>query len=129
MTLSEPTPAQDGLSRPISALLAQLRTLMQAQAEAINNDSFDLLDQLNLEREPLVIELSRYTVSDLDTTDHALAEQVAALDQQLVQLTRESIMRTGQEIRDLDRGRAALTQYGQRGKNLIQNLAHQAEQD
>lgn len=129
MPLSEPASGQDARPEPISELLTRLRTLLQSQAEAINSDSFDLLDELNLEREPLVTALSRYTVADLNSADHALAEQVAALDQQLVELTRESIMRTGQEIRDLDRGRAALNQYGQRGRNLIQNLAHQTEQD
>src|SRR5688572_3135418 len=110
MPLSEPASGQDALREPISELLTRLRALMQSQAEAINSDSFDLLDELNLEREPLVTALSRYTVADLSSADHALAEQVAALDQQLVELTRESIIRTGQEIRDLDRGRAALNQ-------------------
>lgn len=114
---------------PISELLTQLRTLMQSQAEAITSESFHQLDLLNLEREPLVTALSRYTVADLNSADYALAEQVAALDQQLVELTRESIVRTGQEIRDLDRGRAAVTQYGQRGRNLIQHLERRAGQD
>ena len=114
---------------PIRDLLGQLRVLLQAQAEAINTDSFDVLEQLTAEREPLVAQLSRYIVRDLDAADQALAEQVAALDQQVVELARESILRTGQEIRDLDRGRAALNQYGQRGRQLIQNLAYLNQQD
>ena len=130
MTLPEPSsahesaPGHETRPQPISKLLTRLRVLLQAQADAINNDSFDVLEQLNTEREPLVAELGRYTAADLNTADHALAEQVGALDQQLLELTRESIMRTGQEIRDLDRGRAAIHQYALRGKNLIQNLAY-----
>jgi hypothetical protein len=124
---SEASSANDTPS--IGEVLAHLRALIQAQAEAINTDDFDRLDQLTAEREPLVAELNQYTAADLNADDHVLAEQVTALDQQLAELTRESITRTGQEIRDLDRGRAALHQYGQRGQKLIQNLAYQNQQD
>lgn len=122
-----PSAASDGL--PIGEILLRLRTTLQAQAEAINTDTFDALDQLAVDREQLGIELRRFTSADLDATDHALAEQVGALDQQLIEMTRQSIQRTGQEIRDLDRGRTALHQYGQRGRQLIQNLAHLNGQD
>jgi ABC-type phosphate transport system auxiliary subunit len=117
-----PSSAEDAPS--IGALLAQLRSMMQAQAEAINTDDFVLLERLTTEREPLVGQLSHYAVADLNAEDRVLAEQVAALDQQLMELTRESITRTGREIRDLDRGRTALQQYGQRGRQLIQNLSY-----
>jgi hypothetical protein len=123
-TGSQTGPSPAGDAPPIGALLVQLRVMMQAQAEAINTDNFDVLEQLTVEREPLVGQLSHYGVADLNAEDRVLAEQVAALDQQLMELTRESLTRTGREIRDLDRGRTALHQYGQRGRQLIQNLSY-----
>ena len=121
--------ASPGNARPIGELLTQLRATLQAQAEAINGDDFEALERLAADRDQFVAELSQYTAADLSGSDRALAEQVGALDQQLVQMTRESLARTGQEMRDLDRGRAALTQYGQRGRQLIQNLAYLNQPD
>ena len=121
--------ASAGGAQPIEALLMLLRATLQAQAEALNADDFVALDRLAADRDQLVAELRRYTAADLSASDRALAEQVDALDQQLVQMTRESLLRTGQEMRDLDRGRAALTQYGQRGRQLIQNLAYLNQPD
>ena len=124
MTLPEGAPHE-----PIGALLARLRTVMQGQAEAINADDFEGLEHLTAEREPLVAALEHYAAADLRPEEHGLAEQVAALDQQLIALARESLNRTGQEIRDLHRGRGALNEYRRRGQTLIQNLAYLGQQD
>lgn len=108
----------------LGMLLARLRNVVQAQAEALLADDFDRLEELIEQREPLVAELNGYGVSDLSVLDRGLADQVAALDQQLLALVRESLDRTGQELRDVERGRVALVEYRRRGQNLIRNLAY-----
>ncbi|MCC7369086.1 MAG: flagellar protein FliT [Chloroflexi bacterium] len=108
----------------LGMLLARLRTIVQAQAEALLADDFDRLEVLIAQREPLVADLSSYGITDLSVLDRALAEQVAALDQQLLALVRESLDRTGQEMRDVERGRTALAEYRRRGQTLIRNLAY-----
>lgn len=113
---------------PLLELLGQIQAILQAQAEAINNDDFDSLERLADERDALVASLDRYTVGDLDDTTRALAEQVTALDQLLVPLTRESHTRAGAEMRDVERGRVALQEYRRRGQTLIQNLAYLNQQ-
>lgn len=107
---------------PLHVLLGQIRTILQAQAEAINNDDFDGLERLADERDALVARLGAYTPSDLDDdATRALSEQVTALDQLLMPLARENHTRTSAEMRDLERGRVALQEYRRRGQTLIQN--------
>jgi hypothetical protein len=113
---------------PLHELLRQIRTVLQAQAEAINTDDFDGLARLADERDLLVTRLGAYAASDLDAATRTLVEQVAALDQLLVPLTRESQLRSGAEMRDLERGRIALQEYRRRGQTLIQNLAYLSQQ-
>lgn len=113
---------------PLHELLGQIRTVLQAQAEAINADDFAGLEQLADQRDVLVARLDEYTVNDLDDAARTLAEQVAALDQLLMPLTRENHARAGAEMRELERGRVALQEYRRRGQTLIQNLAYLNQQ-
>lgn len=113
---------------PLQELLGQIRAILRAQAEAINNDDFDGLERLADERDALVAGLDAYTASDLDDTTRALAEQVTALDQLLMPLARENHARAGAEMRDVERGRVALQEYRRRGQTLIQNLAYLNQQ-
>jgi predicted phage gp36 major capsid-like protein len=118
-------PASPSTAQPASIgdLLMGLRTMVRAQAEAINTDDFVEFERLTAEVTPLIASMSQFATADLSAADRVLIEQVSALDQQLLELARESLSRTGQEMRDIDRGRAALHQYGQRGQTLIRNLA------
>ncbi|MGE3269626.1 MAG: flagellar protein FliT [Chloroflexota bacterium] len=110
-------------------MLAQLRAVLQGQADAISTDDFDGLARLSEAREPLVSLLAQYTAADLGPEEHLLAEQLGALDQQVMALAQESQARTGQELRGIHRGRSALTEYARRGQTLIRNLAYLGQQD
>lgn len=109
---------------PLRTVLARLRTILDAQAEALAAEDFDGLERLYAEREQLIAALSAYEPADLGPEDRALLEQVSALDQRLLALVRESLDRTARELREVHRGRGALNEYGQRGQMLIRNLQH-----
>jgi hypothetical protein len=112
----------------LGALLLQLRDVVQAQAEALEAEDFDLLDRVTTTREQLVVVLDSYTAVDMRADDRALIEQVGALDQRLIALAREGMERTSRELRDVHRGRGAMNEYRRRGQNLIGNLADLANQ-
>jgi hypothetical protein len=117
------THADESPREPLGAVLSRLRAVLQGQADALSAEDFDGLERLDAERDPLVAELVLYTPADTRPQDRDLLEQVGALDQRLLTLARESIDRAGQELRDVHRGRGALTEYQRRGENLIRNLA------
>jgi hypothetical protein len=117
------THADESPREPLGAVLSRLRAVLQGQADALSAEDFDGLERLDAEREPLVAELGLYTPTDTRPEDRDLLEQVGALDQRLLTLARESIDRASQELRDVHRGRGALTEYQRRGENLIRNLA------
>jgi hypothetical protein len=113
----------DGSTRaPLGTLLARLCTVIQAQAEALSADDFDGLERLTLDREELIAALGDYTPADTDPALHPLLDQIRALDQRLVAVARDGLERTGQELRDIHRGRGALSEYRRRGQNLTHNL-------
>ena len=104
-------------------MLARLRVVLQMQADALSAEDFDGLDRLDAEREQLVAALGAYSSADAQDGDHALLEQVAALDQRLLTVARESLERTEQEMREVHRGRGALNVYRQRGQTVIRGLS------
>lgn len=107
----------------LGIVLARLRTVLQEQANALSAEDFEGLERLYAERERLVVVLDRYAPADLPPQGRALLEQIQALDQRLLVLARDSLDRTAQEMRDVQRGRGALIEYRRRGETLIQNLA------
>ena len=113
----------DAQRLPLGTLLSRLRIVLQKQADALSADDFDGLERLDAVREQLVAALGLHTPADIRPEDRALLAQVEALDQRLLAVARESFERTGQELREVHRGRGALSGYRQRGQNLIQNLA------
>ncbi len=104
-------------------VLTRLRVVLQQQADALSAEDFDGLDRLDPEREQLVAALGRYTPADRGPEDRDLLAQVGALDQRLLSVARESLERTGQELREVHRGRGALHVYRQRGQTVIRGLA------
>ena len=104
-------------------VLARLRVVLQMQADALSAEDFDGLDRLDAEREQLVAALGAYSSADAQDGDHAVLEQVAALDQRLLTVARESLERTEQEMREVHRGRGALNVYRQRGQSVIRGLS------
>ena len=104
-------------------VLARLRVVLQMQADALSAEDFDELDRLDAEREQLVAALGAYSSADAQDGDHAMLEQVAALDQRLLTVARESLERTEQEMREVHRGRGALNVYRQRGQSVIRGLS------
>ena len=104
-------------------VLARLRVVLQMQADALSAEDFDGLDRLDAERERLVAALGAYSSADAQDGDHAVLEQVAALDQRLLTVARESLERTEQEMREVHRGRGALNVYRQRGQSVIRGLS------
>ena len=107
----------------LGAVLAQLRIVLQQQADALSAEDFEALDSLDAERELLVAALGTYSSADRHPEDFNLLEQVGALDQRLLTVARESLERTGQELREVHRGRGALNVYRQRGQTVIRSLA------
>jgi hypothetical protein len=108
---------------PLGAVLVRLRDVLQGQADALSAEDFEGLERLDTAREQIVAELSLYTPAETRPEDRALLEQVGALDERLITLARDSMDRTNQELRDVHRGRGALTEYQRRGQNLIRNLS------
>jgi hypothetical protein len=109
---------------PLGAVLARLRTILQAQGDALSADDFAALAPLFAERERLVRALGLYGPADMAPTDRALLEQLGALDQRLIEVARSGMERTTAGLREVHRGRAALHEYRRRGQNLIRNLAY-----
>jgi hypothetical protein len=111
-------------ARPtLGDVLARLRVVLQLQADVLSADDFDGLDRLDAERERLVAALGAYSPADAQPEDHALLEQLGALDQRLLTVARDSLERTEQELREVHRGRGALNVYRQRGQTVIRGLA------
>jgi hypothetical protein len=108
---------------PLGALLARLRTILGAQAEALAADDFAGLERLSDERDRLVAALDPYTAADTGPGDRALLDQLGALDGRLQELARAGLEQAGHELRDVHRGRGALHEYRRRGQDLIGNLA------
>lgn len=108
---------------PLGALLAQLRSVLEAQGEALSADDFASLERLTSERERLVQALDAYAPADMAPADRALLEQVGALDQRLMEQARSGLEQTSHGLRDVHRGRVALHEYRRRGQNLIRNLS------
>jgi hypothetical protein len=108
---------------PLGILLTRLRTVVEAQAEALGADDFAALARLSAERDQQVAALDGYTRADFRPEDRALLEQIGALDQRLLELARAGLADTTHGLRDVHRGRAALTEYARRGQTLIRNLA------
>ena len=108
---------------PLSSLLARLRDLLQAQADALSADDFIGLEPLSIERDRLVAALDGYSGADISPPDRALLDQIGALDQRLLEATRASQVQAAHDLRDVHRGRSALNEYQRRGQNLIRNLA------
>jgi hypothetical protein len=117
------SPSTGAPREPLGSVLAQLRTVLQQQADALSAEDFDGLDRLDPIREQLVAELGKYAATDRAPEDRVLLELVSALDQRLLALARDSIERVNHEMGDVRRGRGALIEYRRRGQNLIQNLA------
>ena len=111
-------PARESLS----TVLIRLRAVLRGQADALSADDFDGLERLDAEREQLVATLSTYSAADTRPEDRALIDQVGALDQQLLAVAREELRRTGQELREVHRGRGAMNQDRQRGQATIYGL-------
>jgi hypothetical protein len=109
---------------PLGAVLARLRNVLEAQADALAADDFDGLEQINADRDVLVAALDGYTRADARPGDRALLEQVAALDQRLQEQVRSGLEQVGKELREIHRGRSALVEYRRRGQTLIRNLAY-----
>jgi hypothetical protein len=108
---------------PLSSLLARLRDLLQAQADALSADDFDGLERLSAERDQLVAALDDHTTADAWTQHRALLDQIGALDQRLLEMVRAGQKQATHDLRDVHRGRSALNEYQRRGQNLIHNLA------
>ena len=109
---------------PLSALLAQLRSVLEAQGEALGADDLASLERLTSERERLVQALDTYVPADMGPADRALLEQIGALDQRLLEQARSGLEQTSHGLRDVHRGRVALHEYRRRGQNVIRNLAY-----
>jgi hypothetical protein len=109
---------------PLSALLSRLRTVLEAQADAVGADDFTSLERFSAEREQLGRALDGYGPADFQASDRPLLEQIGALDQRLLEMTRSSLEQTNHGLRDVHRGRIALTEYRRRGQTLIRNLAY-----
>jgi hypothetical protein len=118
------TPTGPSRRPPLGAVLQRLRAILRGQAEALGAEDFAGLEQLDGERSRLVAALGQYGTSDTRPEDRELLEQIGALDQQLIGMAREGLERTNHELRDVHRGRGALTEYGRRGQTLIRNLAY-----
>src|SRR5262245_59378546 len=88
----------------LGTVLAQLRAVLLAQADALSAEDFDSLDRLDAERERLVAALGTYTAADRHPEDRALLEQIGALDQRLLTVGRDSLQRAEQELREVHRG-------------------------
>lgn len=116
------SPATRQNKPPLSALLAHLRAVLDAQGEALGADDFASLERLTAERERLVQALDAYAPPDMTPTDRVLLEQIGALDQRLIEQTRAGLEQTSHGLRDVHRGRTALHEYRRRGQNLIRNL-------
>lgn len=108
---------------PLSELLARLRDLLQAQANALGADDFDGLERLSADRDQLVAALDAYTLAHASPQDRALLDQIGALDQRLLEMVRAGREQAAHDLRDVHRGRGALNEYRRRGQNLIHNLA------
>lgn len=111
------------LREPLGAVLSRLRLVLQRQADALSADDFDDLDRLDAEREQLMAVLAQYSAVDTHPDDRGLLEQVGALDQRLLSVARESLERTEQELREIHRGRGALSAYQRRGQTVVRALA------
>jgi len=109
-------------------VLQQLQAVLQSQADALCSDDFAGLDRLEATRARLVASLGQYSAADATPEDRVLLEQLGAIDQQLLNMAREGLERTSQELRDVHRGRGALHEYGRRGQTLIRNLAYLEQQ-
>jgi hypothetical protein len=107
----------------LGTVLAQLRAVLLAQADALSAEDFDSLDHLDADRERLVAALGTYTAADRHPEDRALLEQIGALDQRLQSVGRDSLQRAEQELREVHRGRSALNVYRQRGQTVIGGLS------
>lgn len=114
----------DSPRRPLGAVLARLRDLIQAQADALAADDFDGLERLTTERDRLVRQLDGYAAADRTPTDAPLLDQIAALDERLAALARAGLEQTRHELGEVRRGRGVLAAYQRRGDALIENLAH-----
>ena len=111
---------------PIAELLVRLRSALLAQADALDVDDFERLAQAGSERDRLVATLDHYQPVDFRPEDHAVLEQVAALDQRLMASARDSLERADRDRRSVFRGQGALQQYRRRGQSLIGAL-HQLD--
>lgn len=109
---------------PLGAVLARLRSVMEAQADALAADDFAGLEQINVDRDRLVAMLDGYTRADAQPGDVALLEQVTALDQRLQEQVRVGREQVERDMREVHRGRGALAEYRRRGQTLIRNLAY-----
>jgi DNA invertase Pin-like site-specific DNA recombinase len=108
---------------PLSSLLARLRDLLQAQADALSADDFDGLEHLSADRDQLVAGFDGYTTANASPQDRVLLDQIGALDQRLLEMVRAGQEQATHDLRDVHRGRGALNEYQRRGQNLIHNLA------
>ena len=106
----------------LGTVLAQLRAVLLAQADALSAEDFDSLDRLDAERERLVATLGSYSAADRHPEDSALLEQIGALDQRLRTVGRDSLERAERELREVHRGRSALNVYRQRGQTVVRGL-------
>ncbi len=109
--------------RPLSAVLARLRDVVQAQANALAADDFEGFERLTADRERLVQLLDGYTAAARIPADLPVLEQIAALDERLTTLAQTSLDQTTNELGEVRRGRSVLTAYQKRGESLIRNLA------
>ena len=108
---------------PLGASLARLRDLLLAQADAVGAEDFTRLDELSADRDLLVAALDAYAASDATPEDRALLDQIGALDQRLLEMTRAGQAQATHDLGDVRRGRIALAEYQRRGETLIRNLA------
>jgi hypothetical protein len=107
----------------LSPLLARLRDLLLAQADAVAAADFTRMDELSEDRDVLVTALDAYAAADATAEDRALLDQIGALDQRLLEMTRAGQEQATHDLGEVRRGRIALTEYQRRGQNLIRNLA------
>jgi hypothetical protein len=111
---------------PLTGVLARLRAVVQAQADALDAEDFASVAQTGTERDALVASLEQYHATDMAPEDRRALEQIAAIDQRLVASARQGLDRASREKQSLFKGQGALRQYRRRGQALIGAL-HQLD--
>jgi hypothetical protein len=103
----------------LADLLVQLRSSLQAQADALDIDDFTRVADAGRERDRLVAALDQYRPADFRPEDRAVLEQIGAIDQRLVASVRDGLERADRDKRSVFRGQGALQQYQRRGQALM----------